>query len=154
MQRSIETQFTNSLLDLVDLYEQRNNASNGDLALLLNDLVNATQEESELLLSNSGLVNMELLNSLILDASTKEAQLEIIMGEEYVSSVIAGIIGDIDDPPSEIRFWCVECQGNGVISSPPDRSACYEEQECRKVRFWKPAEYNLVAGLYEQVGCP
>ena len=79
---------------------------------------------------------------------------EIIMVEKYVSSVVAGIIGDIDDPPSEICFWCVECQGNGVISSPPDGSARYEEQECNKVRFWKPAGYNLVPGLYEQVDCP
>jgi len=72
----IELQFSSNLLDMINLYEESNIDSDGSLAELLNEIYDLPQEEAELMLSNSGLIDMNQLNSLILESENLEEQLE------------------------------------------------------------------------------
>ena len=137
----VELQFHSNLLEMIDLYEESNLESNGSLAELLNEIYHLPQEEAEFMLSNSGLVDMEQLNSLIIESEILEGQLENLYGEEYVESILQNVNSDIDNPPSEVCFWCNNCDPTGGISSPPDGSGCYLHLHCQKTRFWVTSEY-------------
>ncbi|TVQ47005.1 MAG: hypothetical protein EA362_07140 [Saprospirales bacterium] len=131
---AVDSLFRFHLNHLADMFNNANDASNGDLELLLESLDTLSSSAAFTVLDNSGLINVTQLENAINHTAYYEDLLLLSYSQEDIENIVNIEAGDLQELFGR-PFWGVDCD---YVSDPVGTDGnCYILFEgCRKYRFW------------------
>lgn len=119
---------------LANMFKSANDASNGDLALLLESIDTLSSSAAFVELDNSGLINVTQLANAIDQTAYYEDLLLASYSHEDLENIVNQEVGDLQGLLSR-PFWGDDCETN-LIGGVSDGECLYQTICANRWRFW------------------
>ncbi|TVQ47003.1 MAG: hypothetical protein EA362_07130 [Saprospirales bacterium] len=149
---AVDSLFRFHLNHLADMFNNANDASNGDLELLLESLDTLSSSAAFTVLDNSGLINVTQLENAINHTAYYEDLLLLSYSQEDIENIVNIEAGDLQELFGR-PFWGEDCDyvSEEPVGMPDDK--CYIlHVGCRKYRFW--IGFGSTYQYVTEVDCP
>jgi hypothetical protein len=149
---AVDSLFRFHLNHLADMFNSANDASNGDLALLLESLDTLSSSAAFTVLDNSGLINVTQLENAINHTAYYEDLLLLSYSQEDIENIVNQEAGDLQELFGRPFWGNADCEPVGEPFFGVSDAPCYSYTRCRRYRFW--IGFGNVAGPPVEVDCP
>lgn len=130
----LDSFFRLNLNNLADMFNSANDASNGDLALLLESLDTVSSSSAFTILDNAGLINVIDLENAIDQTAYYEGLLLLSYSHEDIENIVNQEVNDLQELFKR-PFWGDDCETD-LVGGVSDGECVYRTTCANRYRFW------------------